>query len=82
MMHFFRKLPSDDTMDWVSGKGFAFGYIGGGLQFAISLALIAGHETIGISESLAARIAIAMAGIWWAGFSVITFIMLKEDSPQ
>ncbi|MBN1291790.1 MAG: MFS transporter, partial [Candidatus Latescibacteria bacterium] len=30
----------------------------------------------------AARIAIAMAGIWWAGFSVVTFVMLKEDKSN
>ncbi|MCE5248855.1 MFS transporter [bacterium] len=75
---FLPQIASEDTIDRVSGKGFAYGYVGGGLQFALSLALIAGHDRIGISESLAARIAIATAGLWWAGFSIITFIRLKE----
>ena len=79
---FLPQIADADEMDWVSGKGFAYGYVGGGLQFAISLGLVAGHEILGISESLAARLAIGMAGLWWAGFSVITFIMLKESGTH
>ncbi|MCL4419424.1 MFS transporter, partial [Patescibacteria group bacterium] len=77
---FLPHIASSDKLDWVSGKGYAFGYIGGGIQFALSLGLIAGHTALGISEPLAARIAMTMAGLWWAGFSVITFIRLKEVS--
>ena len=76
---FLPQIASEDKIDWVSGKGYAYGYIGGGIQFSLSLALIASHETLGISEELAARIAIAAAGLWWAGFSTITFILLKES---
>ncbi|GAF74994.1 unnamed protein product, partial [marine sediment metagenome] len=49
-----------------------------GLQFAISLGLIARHDLFGISTEQASRIAMAMAGFWWAGFSIISFIYLKE----
>ncbi len=75
---FLPQIASEEKLDWVSGKGFAYGYIGGGLQFAISLALIATHDYIGISKELAARTAMVMAGLWWAGFSIFTFIYLKE----
>jgi UMF1 family MFS transporter len=67
-------------MDWVSGKGYAFGYIGGGLQFAASLGLVAGHDYLGISQELAARIGIGTAALWWAGFTVITAVRLR-DAP-
>ena len=77
---FLPQIASEDKLDWISGKGFAYGYIGGGLQLALSLGLIAGHDSIGISEMTAIRIAIAFTGLWWAGFSVITFITLKESS--
>ena len=79
---FLPQITSEDTIDWVSGKGFAYGYIGGGIQFALSLTLITCHGVIGISQELAARIAIALAGIWWAGFSVITFVKLKESQAN
>lgn len=75
---FLPNIASEDKMDWVSGQGFAVGYIGGGLQLGLSLALIAGHGAIGISTELAARLAILMAAVWWGGFSLITFFNLKE----
>ena len=75
---FLPHITTDKTIDRVSGKGFAYGYIGGGLQFALSLAIIAGHDFIGISEPTAARIAIATAALWWAGFAVVTFLTLQE----
>ncbi len=75
---FLPHLASEDKMDWVSGQGFAYGYVGGGLQFAISLGLIAGHETLGLSSESAAKIAMTMAGLWWAGFAAFTFVIVKE----
>ena len=75
---FLPQIASDDKMDWVSSKGFSFGYIGGGLQFAIALGLVAGHEVIGVSQGVAARIGMTMAGLWWAGFTLFMLKCLKE----
>ncbi len=66
--------------DRVSGKGFAFGYCGGGLQFALSLGLIAGHKQLGLDYGFAARLAMAFAGIWWGGFALLTFARLREGA--
>lgn len=78
---FLPQITSEDKIDWVSGQGFAFGYVGGGLQLGLSLGLVAGHQWVGISTEQAVRIAIAMAGLWWGGFSLITFAYLKEEPP-
>lgn len=78
---FLPQIASEDKIDWVSGKGFSYGYLGGGLQFAIALGLVAGHELFGITQPLAARIGIAMAGFWWAGFTLFTVKHLRE-APQ
>ncbi len=75
---FLPQISSEDKIDWVSGKGYAFGYAGGGLQFAISLGLVAGHETLGISQNLAVRISLALAALWWAGFTLFTARYLSE----
>jgi UMF1 family MFS transporter len=75
---FLPQIASEDRIDWISGKGFSFGYFGGGLQFAVALGLVAGHAQLGISQSMAARIGIAMAGFWWAGFTLFTVKYLKE----
>lgn len=75
---FLPQIASEDKIDWVSGKGFSYGYLGGGLQFAIALGLVAGHEQLSISQPLAARIGLGLAGIWWAGFTLFTVKYLRE----
>jgi MFS transporter, UMF1 family len=78
---FLPHIASEDKLDWVSGKGFAFGYLGGGIQFALALGLIAAHDRLGISEELAARLALAMTGLWWGGFALVTVALLEEPAP-
>ena len=76
---FLPQIASEDKLDSVSARGYAFGYIGGSLQFGIALGLIAMHETVGISLTMAARIGMAMTGIWWAGWTLLTMKYLKEE---
>ena len=75
---FLPQIATEDKLDSVSAKGYAFGYVGGSLQFAIALTLVAMHETVGISITMAARIGMAMTGIWWAGWTLLTMKYLKE----
>jgi len=75
---FLPQIASDDQMDRVSGRGYAFGYVGGGLQFGIALALIALHARFGISQAMAARLGLGLAGLWWAGFTLVTVVCVHE----
>lgn len=75
---FLPQISTEDRMDWVSGKGYAFGYIGGGLHFAAALGLVAGHEHLGISQVLATRIGIGTAALWWGGFALVTAKRLRD----
>ncbi|RMG55224.1 MAG: MFS transporter [Acidobacteria bacterium] len=77
---FLPHIASQERMDWVSGKGYAYGYVGGGLQFGLALALIVGHQRLGLTQESAARLGMAMAGLWWAGFALFTARHLKETS--
>ena len=78
---FLPVIVSEDQLDRVSGRGYAYGYVGGGLQFALALGLVAGHEHLGLSKTLAVRLALAMTGLWWAGFTLFTAYYLKEARP-
>ncbi|MFQ5691009.1 MAG: MFS transporter [Gemmatimonadota bacterium] len=75
---FLPDLTTPDTIDRVSAKGYAFGYIGGGLQFAVALLLVSFHEALGIGQQTAVRASLTMAGLWWLGFATFAFTRLRE----
>ena len=69
---FLPDLTTDDTIDMVSSRGFAWGYIGGGIHLLLALILIQGADAglIPLDPILATRIALGSVGIWWLAFSV------------
>ena len=78
---FLPGLATEDTIDRVSSKGFAYGYVGGGLYLVIALTLLlsSGDEGFtGLSTSGAARLAIFGSGLWWMGFTVYALRRLPE----
>ncbi len=75
---FLPDISTSDTIDRVSAKGYAFGYIGGGLQFALALLLILFRANLGLSATAAVQISLAMAGVWWFAFSTFAFTRLRE----
>ncbi len=58
-------VTSKDRMDVVSSYGYAFGYIGSCIPFAISIAIVLFAEQIGISSTLSIQIAIFITIVWW-----------------
>ncbi len=80
---FLPDITTDDTIDKVSSKGFALGYLGGGLYLALALVLImfsSDEPDALLTESLAARISIFGAGVWWIVFSLFSLSRLPADS--
>jgi len=70
-------IASEDERDRASSYGFALGYIGGGILLALNLAFYTFSEDIGVPSDLAVRINLASAGIWWLGFSFVTWARLR-----
>lgn len=79
---FLPDIATADERDGVSARGWGFGYLGGGLLLTVNLALFMGHESLGVSESEAVRIALSSAGLWWAGFTVIPMLRLRNRHPR
>ena len=78
-----KDITTEDTIDQVSAKGYALGYLGGGLQLLLSLVVIQlGPSLLGIDAALASRIAIAFAGLWWLLFSIFSFSRMKIDESK
>lgn len=75
---FLPHLVPPEQQDIVSGKGYAYGYAGGGLLFMLQLLLVQFHTAVGIGEVMAVRLSLGSVGLWWGGFAVITFTRLTE----
>ncbi|GGK89506.1 MFS transporter [Planomonospora parontospora subsp. parontospora] len=75
---FLPQIATADERDGVSARGWGFGYLGGGLLLAIHLGLFLGHESLGVAEGDAVRLALASAGLWWGGFTVIPMLRLRN----
>ena len=43
-------ISTEEERDHVSSRGWAFGYLGGGLLLAVNLAMFLGHDAIGLDE--------------------------------
>ena len=78
---FLNEITTEDMRDKVSSRGFALGYFGGGLLLALNLALVTFAESLGITTGMAVRISLFSSGVWWGGFALITFRMLKSRPP-
>lgn len=71
---FLPDITTPDTIDKVSSRGFAIGYVGGGLWLGVVIALI----QVLPDGALAARIGIGATGLWWAGFTRFALTRLQE----
>jgi len=74
-------ISTEDERDHVSSRGWAFGYLGGGLLLVLNLAVYLGRDAIGLDEGLAARLCMLSAILWWAGFTLIPFLRLRNHAP-
>lgn len=72
---FLPDLTTDETIDRESSRGFALGYIGGGVYLLIAVGLILAEP---FGEELTTRIAIAGAGVWWMGFALWAIPRIPE----
>jgi UMF1 family MFS transporter len=77
---FLNDITTEDRRDRVSSRGYALGYLGGGLLLAANLVLVSVSDRLEISKELAVRISLLSAGMWWGGFALITFARLRTRS--
>ena len=75
-------IASEDQYDRVSAKGFSYGYVGSVLLLIANLAIIMNHESLGLEENTAVRIAFVMVGVWWISFAQIPFRRLPADKKN
>ena len=72
-------IAGPDERDRVSSRGWALGYLGGGLLLLINLAMLSGVG--GLSTEAAVRASLLTAGLWWGLFTLIPYLGLKDSPP-
>ncbi len=77
---FLPEIASEARRDAVSSRGFALGYLGGGLLLAANLGLVL-VRPFGLATELAVRLSLLSAGLWWGGFAALTFARLRPRRP-
>ena len=66
-------------LDRVSALGYALGYIGGGLLFAVNLAMIEKPRLFGLADaSEGVKAAFVSAGVWWGVFALPLLLGVRE----
>ena len=69
-------------VDFVSALGFALGYLGGGLLFALNMVMVLRPAWFGLADASAAvRVTFVTVAIWWAAFSIPLFLFVDEPRP-
>ncbi len=79
---FLNEITTEDQRDKVSSRGFAYGYLGGGLLLGLNFLLVKSAPRLGLDPYLAVRISLLSAGVWWGGFALVTFATLKTRAAE
>ncbi|MDX1295133.1 MAG: MFS transporter, partial [Sulfurimonadaceae bacterium] len=76
-------LPSvseERSFDRVSGLGFALGYLGGGILFAVNVWMVQSPHTFGLADSAqAVQASFISVAVWWALFSLPLLFFVDEQ---
>lgn len=71
-----------EKLDVVSALGFSLGYLGGGVLFAVNVAMTLSPQTFGLAGAAeAVRVSFVMVAVWWAVFSIPVFLFVHEPRP-
>ncbi|MEU4560602.1 MFS transporter [Actinoplanes sp. NPDC023936] len=77
---FLPHLAGPDDRDKISSRGWAIGYLGGGVLLALNLVAVTLLSEEGNPQRTLdiARWSIVSAGVWWAAFTLVPLLWLKE----
>lgn len=73
------RVAHAEEMHVVSGKGYAVGYLGGGVLFALNVAMFLKPEIFGLRDGTHAVLtSFVSVAVWWIVFSIPLFLNVNE----
>jgi UMF1 family MFS transporter len=78
---FLPQLAEPDRRDAVSSIGWAIGYLGGGTLLLLNVAAVVVGPSRGWPTADIARWSLVSAGVWWAVFTTIPLLTLRNRPP-
>ena len=73
-------VASKDKIDYISGFGFAMGYLGGGLLFLVNVLMTLMPEKFGLADSgEAVRYSFISVALWWGLFTIFIILWVQEE---
>ena len=75
-------VAQPDEYERVSALGYGLGYLGGGLLFALNVAMVLKPAAFGLADKGAAvQWSFVMVGLWWAIFTLPLMRWVRERPP-
>jgi len=72
-----------DQRDRVSSLGYALGYLGGGVLFAVNVWMTLQPQRFGLADAAeAVRLSFVCVALWWAVFALPLLIFVKEPAGE
>jgi len=76
-------IASTDEMDEVSSRGYALGYVGGGILLVINVLWVARPSLFGMPDAgFAVRASFVSVAVWWGVFAVPLFRVVPDPPPD
>ncbi len=72
-------VAEESEYDLVSGYGYALGYLGGGVLFAVNVAMVTRPAWFGLAGTAEAiRWSFVSVAVWWMLFTGFTLVLVRE----
>jgi len=76
---FLPAVTTEDHYDRVSGLGYALGYLGGGILFALNVVMVQQPGWFGLADSAAGvKVSFISVALWWTLFALPFLLWVKE----
>jgi len=73
-------ITDEKNIDFVSGLGFAMGYLGGGLLFLVNVLMTLMPQKFGLPDAAAAvQYSFISVAVWWGLFALFTIFWVPEE---